>query len=86
MGIDKDLSEELVHQYSNTNKVVIGTVRISPILPTIVLMISVANISWLIILDKDESDIEKSSINLRNFLYNFYPDILANVKKVSMVI
>ena len=30
--------------------------------------------------------IEKSSIKLRNFLYQFYPDILSNTKKVSMVI
>jgi len=30
--------------------------------------------------------IDKCSIKLRNFLHNYYPDILSNVKKVSMII
>ena len=35
---------------------------------------------------KKHYSINKSSIRLRNFLYKFYPDILSNVKKVSMII
>ena len=35
---------------------------------------------------KENYGVEKSSIKLRNFLNDFYPDVLSNVKKVSMVI
>jgi len=39
--------------------VVIGIVRMRPMLPTRVLNISVANISWFTIIEKDASDMEK---------------------------
>jgi len=35
---------------------------------------------------KNNYGIEKSSIKLRNFLYNYYPNILENIKKVSFII